>query len=252
MRSSYARAELFRGALRAYGFGISGREAREAFHEADLRFAGRVFPFGLPEPAQDAFWSEYQRTMTGRLQVPHTPGLERWIRGAFRSAESRPLDEVYSAHEDALPCIRRLNEAGIKIGALSNSDYRFEEILQVTGLLTSIDTVVDSFRERVAKPDPESFRRALSRPDVRPEESMHVGDLHLFDVLGLMGRGCGRCWSRAETASRSWRSTDPSARSWAPSTKSRVQPGCDLRPVGLVNNLGQLYARGPMSRSCPR
>ena len=39
------------------------------------------------------------------------------------------------------------------------------------------------------KPDPRIFRSAMNRLGVRPEQSLHIGDLYHIDVVGAQAAG---------------------------------------------------------------
>ena len=68
------------------------------------------------------------------------------------------------------------------MGVISNWDYRLPPLLEALGLATYFDPVVVSFREGVAKPSPELYRRALDRVGLPPGEVRYVGDHRDLDL----------------------------------------------------------------------
>src|SRR5262249_51434666 len=70
-------------------------------------------------------------------------------------------------------------------------DVSLYEVLSNTGLDVLIDEVVISAKERVSKPNPEIFHRALARlsPRVPPREVVHIGDTAAVDSAGALSAG---------------------------------------------------------------
>lgn len=91
--------------------------------------------------------------------------------------------------EDAHDALRRLRDAGLRLGVVSNSDGRVEEALEASGLRGYFDVVVDSALAGVEKPDPAIFRPALEALGVPPASALYVGDLYEVDVLGARAAG---------------------------------------------------------------
>jgi FMN phosphatase YigB (HAD superfamily) len=83
----------------------------------------------------------------------------------------------------------RARAAGMRLGIVSNSEGKLRDVLERVGLYEHFDVVLDSQLEGVHKPDPEIFRRALSRLGVRAEAAMYAGDVPEVDVLGARAAG---------------------------------------------------------------
>ena len=90
---------------------------------------------------------------------------------------------------DTHAALSRLKDAGLKLGAVSNSDGRVEEALEAAGLRGYFDVVVDSALAGVEKPDPAIFLAALDVLGVPADEALYVGDLYEVDVLGARAAG---------------------------------------------------------------
>jgi putative hydrolase of the HAD superfamily len=87
--------------------------------------------------------------------------------------------------------IRKLADAGVRLGLISNADgligerLREFEILQVgPGLGAEVDCVIDSGVVGVMKPDPRIFRLALDAMGLEPTDAWYVGDIPGIDVVG--------------------------------------------------------------------
>lgn len=85
----------------------------------------------------------------------------RGVKKMLRALKARRLGMI----TDGEPCMQRT-----KVAAL--------------GLAGRFDVIVYSGELSRAKPDPEVFRRALQALDVRPEDSVFVGDHPVRDVMG--------------------------------------------------------------------
>ncbi|MBA0560893.1 hypothetical protein Golob_017765 [Gossypium lobatum] len=86
----------------------------------------------------------------------------------------------YTVFSDSQPFLRWAREKGIKVGIISNAEYRYQDvILPALGLNqgTEWDFGVFSGLEGVEKPDPRIYEIALQRAgNIAPEETLHIGD----------------------------------------------------------------------------
>jgi putative hydrolase of the HAD superfamily len=85
--------------------------------------------------------------------------------------------------------LARLRAAGLILVVVSNSDGTVEDGLARLGLRHHLCHVVDSAVVGAEKPDPAIFRHALERAGVRPDRTVHVGDLYAVDVRGAWTAG---------------------------------------------------------------
>ena len=90
----------------------------------------------------------------------------------------------FALYDDVHPVLRRLSEAGLKIGLISNThrcltsfQSHFELGEFITGALSSSD-------HGFMKPHPSIFEAALKLVGVTPEESVMVGDSFSHDIRG--------------------------------------------------------------------
>ena len=75
---------------------------------------------------------------------------------------------------DLFPTLERLRGVGLRLGVVTNGEVPIQaHTLAGLGLTQAFDTIVISENEGIHKPDPEIFRRAISRLDVgRGQRSM--------------------------------------------------------------------------------
>ena len=90
----------------------------------------------------------------------------------------------WAAFPDVIPAIEKLRARGIRVVALSNAGSELASFLEEMNLARHLDATVISAVEGVRKPDPLIFERALALAGTSPDETVHVGDMFLEDVLG--------------------------------------------------------------------
>lgn len=118
--------------------------------------------------------------------------------GEVREREERRMTAMRGAwrlFDDALPCLRTLREAGLRLAAVTNAAGRYQRgKLQAVGLESAFDTVVISAEVGAAKPDPVIFHTACTALGVRPEHAVHVGDRLDLDARGAQAAGLHGVW----------------------------------------------------------
>jgi putative hydrolase of the HAD superfamily len=77
----------------------------------------------------------------------------------------------------------------VKVAIVSNSEGALERLFRDLGILGAFDLVVDSGKVGVEKPDPRIFRMAMDHFGVRPERTLHLGDVFATDILGARAAG---------------------------------------------------------------
>ncbi|AKF09823.1 HAD family hydrolase [Sandaracinus amylolyticus] len=116
------------------------------------------------------------------------PALARAMIAPLRRSHDR-LNLWRSVPADLPPALDRIRAAGVRLAIVSNSEGRLPELLAHVGLAQCFETIVDSHHEGVRKPDPEIFRRALSRLGIAPHETVYLGDIPGVDVAGANAAG---------------------------------------------------------------
>lgn len=109
--------------------------------------------------------------------------IERlWVMNAERSLWRMPVP-------GARAVLEKLRAAGRRLAVVSNAEGNVERDLLEAGFGGLLETVVDSHRVGVAKPDPRIFDIALGRLGVEADRCLYVGDVPAFDVAGALAAG---------------------------------------------------------------
>lgn len=117
-------------------------------------------------------------------------------RDARTAAALRDLAAYHAEHNlwetvpDEVPAaLERLRAGGRRLAVLSNANGTVSRLFARVGLQGHFDHVLDSWVEKVEKPDPRFFTRALERSAADPATTLHVGDLYHVDVRGARAAG---------------------------------------------------------------
>ncbi len=81
--------------------------------------------------------------------------------------------------------VRRLRDAGLPLGLLSNNVAPMERTGRLGELLGLFDAVVESSTEGVRKPEPEIYRRVLTRLSEAAGRPVAAADCAYLDDLGI-------------------------------------------------------------------
>ncbi|GAB2281745.1 hypothetical protein Dimus_036670 [Dionaea muscipula] len=99
----------------------------------------------------------------------------------------------YRIFPDSVPFLRWVRENGITVGLVSNTEYRYQDvILPALGLNkgSEWDFGVFSGLEGIEKPNPRIYEIALERAgNVAPAEALHIGDSMRKDYLSAKSLG---------------------------------------------------------------
>ncbi len=105
----------------------------------------------------------------------------------FFREQSREYIRAYSGIPELLD---ELRGGGAGVYLLTNAQRAFTwDELKLIGILNKFDGIVISSDEECCKPDPEFFGTILSRYDLRPDESVMVGNDPVADIGGARAVG---------------------------------------------------------------
>lgn len=94
--------------------------------------------------------------------------------------------ELYAETVEVLEALRHVGSA-----VVSNADH---EHLAAWGVTLPVQFILVSETMRAYKPAPVVFETALRRLGVRPDETLHVGDSEVDDVMGAKAAGLRVAW----------------------------------------------------------
>jgi putative hydrolase of the HAD superfamily len=169
--------ELLAEVLRGQGFEVGPEDIRDRLSVVSGEFSKESAVGWSTSPERSrAFWAGLYRLLLGALGIPFTDGVADAIYRTFTDLGS------YRVFPDAEPMLRRLRQAGITLGLISNFEAWLEQLLEHTGLAGYFDVRAISGVEGVEKPDLRIFQLALERAGVAPARAAYVGDSPEFDV----------------------------------------------------------------------
>jgi len=85
--------------------------------------------------------------------------------------------------------LARLRTGGRRLVVLSNANGTVSRLFARIGLASHFDHILDSWVEKIEKPDPRLFARAIDRSSAHAASTLHVGDLYHVDVQGARAAG---------------------------------------------------------------
>lgn len=100
-------------------------------------------------------------------------------------------------HADAVPALKALKAAGLKLGLLSNTHWPeayHEHFLQRDGLLELLDVRAYTSNMSHSKPHRAAFLHVLDQLAVAPEQAIMIGDRPIDDVRGAQLVGMRGVW----------------------------------------------------------
>jgi HAD superfamily hydrolase (TIGR01549 family) len=113
-----------------------------------------------------------------RIRAAALAQIERWRRV-----------ENFDLYPDVLSCLHRLDDAGLAVGIVTNTDRDLLEAIEHFGLSRFVTAVSASYDVGVMKPDPRIYAHALEQAGVGPADAVMVGDSFHDDVLGAQAAG---------------------------------------------------------------
>lgn len=102
---------------------------------------------------------------------------------------------AWQLFDDALPCLRSLASADVRLGMITNGIPSFQQPkLDRLELAAHFEHVVTSGEFGVAKPDPSIFLHTRALFGVEPHEAVYVGDRLHTDGIGASAAGLTGVW----------------------------------------------------------
>lgn len=104
-----------------------------------------------------------------------------------------------SLFPDVLVMLTALRLGGMKLGIITNGRVDMQtSMIEASGLGSLMDVVLISEAERIKKPDPRLFNRALERLGISASETVFVGDNPVADIAGAYAVGMRTVWKQNE------------------------------------------------------
>ncbi len=131
-------------------------------------------------------------TLDKTLNELNVKGLSEELKKRAIDAFFTPeIEKKYVLMDDALDTLDYLKSQGKKLGLISNATcHRFVvRLMKKFGIDIYFDEIMTSAGEGIRKPHPEIFKRMLNRLGVESFESLMVGDMFDYDVVGARSVG---------------------------------------------------------------
>jgi putative hydrolase of the HAD superfamily len=215
--------DFYADVARRFGADVTGKAVSSAFRHAFG--SAQALAFGPGRPAAELrrlereWWRE--RVAQTFAQLHRFDDFEAYFDALFEFFGD-PANWV--AYDDVFPVLEQLRGAGLRLGVISNFDFRLYRILRALGLERFFETVTISSEAGYAKPAAQLFEVALAKMGVKADEALHVGDAPHLDVAGASTAGIEAILIRREGGA---------ARS-AQASKAVVQSFTELVPIVLA------------------
>ena len=170
-------------------------EAVKAAAHREMRFYMKQARFAIDRASYEKIRLQCAREMLASLaeqniEAPVSPEEVAQVLG--ESIVFKPLP-------GARETLAALKERGVRLGVVSNWDYRLAHALEEVRLLTFFDFVLSSAQAKSEKPAREIFEKGLEMarrfvPNLKARDCFYVGDHYEKDVLGARRAGMNPLW----------------------------------------------------------
>jgi REG-2-like HAD superfamily hydrolase len=173
-----SRFEIYAERARSRGFPLDADEMRKCMQRAHRELPREVGgAFRYSDPWFGLYIERIFHDYLGLLKADLQP-----VRDELFGRFSDPATFEFFAGGREL--LLDLKARGLKVGVVSNWSARLPRLLDDLGIAQHVDFVLCSAIERLEKPDPLIFEKALRLAGVRPDEALHAGDDYEKDLLG--------------------------------------------------------------------
>ncbi len=151
--------------------------------EKEAKDTGLLSLFGKLPPEE--YWFKWNSLVLNHLGIEENAELVTAVHSKWNNAYSFTL---YPETKDVL---KELQQRGLKLGLISTAyEEEIHFYLEKTGLeKTTFDIIVGVDTAECMKPHPDIFKYAIKRLDVKPEETIFVGDRVEVDYKGAENVG---------------------------------------------------------------
>jgi putative hydrolase of the HAD superfamily len=185
-----------------YGCALDQREIDCAFVDAFKNAPPLAFP-GLDETetreAERLWWKAIVRKTLGSRIAESA--FEKYFEEIF---EFFGKGEAWHLFPDTRPSLERLQRRGYRLGIVSNSDSRLNDVLSALNLNCFFDQVLVSSRVGASKPSAAIFHKGLEAMQVSGSRAVHAGDSLEEDVEGARRAGLSAFLVDRQDRYRGW------------------------------------------------
>lgn len=182
-----SREQVYIDVCKKYHINIKPSLLAQSLAKADLfwRDENRHLPLDKRNKLQQfVFYIEYfSRAINGTGTK-----INKFIAGDILLNMKR-IKWEFKLYEDTIPTLKELKDKGYILGLISNIDKEVEKAYASLGFIQYLDFNVTSLEAGCEKPASGIFKLALNKANVKPEESVYIGDQYLIDIVGARNAG---------------------------------------------------------------
>ena len=177
--------EVFQKILFSLGISRSLDDMKKAFVNAEKEAEDTNLPSLSGKIKCEDFWHQWDSLVLKHLKVEENEELPRII-------HSKWMDFVdCTLYPEVREVLLELKRRGLKVGLISNAyEEEIDLVLEKAELeKATFDIIVGVDTIEKVKPSPDIFRYAISKLNVKPEETIFVGDNAEADYEGAKNAG---------------------------------------------------------------
>ncbi len=177
--------EVFQRILISLGIPKSLDEMKKAFLNAEKEAENNDLLASMGKIRREEYWHQWDSLVLKHLGIAENVELAKIV-------QSKWFDFVDSTlYPEVKDVLMKLQQRGLKLGLISTA-YEEEIHLNLEKVnleKATFDIIVGVDTIKKVKPNPEIFRYAINKLDVKPEETIFVGDNVELDYKGAENAG---------------------------------------------------------------
>jgi HAD superfamily hydrolase (TIGR01509 family) len=175
-------AEIWLTNASEIGVQVDPDKLLRAMERVDRIYYPRVYEF---KGRMKEFWDLYNEELLNRLGIDcSSRDLLNAVNFAFLDAK-----KWLSVFPETHFVLSELKRKGYELGIISNNTDEIIDRMRSLDLTGYFSTITYSQEAGSEKPDPATFKLALSRTGKLPSECLHIGDSFEHDVVGAVNSG---------------------------------------------------------------
>jgi len=177
--------EVFQRVLFSLGIPRSLDDLKKAFRNAEKEAEDIALLSSSGKIKCEDFWYQWDSLVLKHLQMGENEELPKII-------HTKWMDFVdCTLYPEVREVLLELKRRGLKVGLISNGyEEEIDLVLEKASLeKATFDVIVGVDTIRKVKPNPDIFKYAISKLDVKPEETIFVGDNVEADYKGAENAG---------------------------------------------------------------
>ncbi len=179
--------EIYARIAREHGKEVSVKDLEAGFRRCFAAAPPMAFPGAAPERILE-LEKKWWRDVVQDVFVPLGP-FPRFAEYFDVLFAYFARTEAWQLYPETLKTLVALHDRGFKLGVISNFDSRLFGLLDGFGISRFFDPIIISTQAGAAKPEVEIFAQALAVHNLRPEETLHIGDSLHADIAGAQAAG---------------------------------------------------------------